>query len=144
MEENIRSVLRKVSKEKKVLAIESTFSVELDQEVEEMVIRDLKRMKSECEEYFTEAAISGSENKKKKALASFLLQVNESYFEKKVLFIDTQQQQEKEQYVYLRSSYAVKLYYLARVVFGPALLNRFVVWNTYHYRLDFKVKISSV
>jgi hypothetical protein len=71
--------------------------------------------------------------------ARLWLMPNKSY--KKVILVDGQ---EKADNVYLRSDAALASYYFARVVFGPALVNRLVICNkTITCKVDFKVKVSS-
>jgi hypothetical protein len=152
-EEGIRRAQRKIAEEKKALAIESTFSVEIDPDLEKMMVSKLKDMKSKCaEEFKTRKDLKrGSSGK-----AFFVLRPNNNYT--KVMLninnardaqeprenqIKSESPEEDSKSFYLDSPAAYAQYYSVRLVFGPALANRlFICSKTLHYRVDFKVKIS--
>lgn len=142
VKESIKRAARKASQEGKVLAIESTFCVEVDPDLETMVIRKLKRMMSNNDKYMERIYEKNGDNDSGPSCpgkARLWLMPNKSY--KKVMLVDGQ---EKADNVYLRSNAALASYYFARIVFGPALVNRLVICNkTITCRVDFKVKASS-
>ncbi len=144
VKENIKRAVRKASQEGKVLAIESTFCVDVDPDLETMIISKLKRMISNYDKYMesiNEKENGGMDSGPRHSLnkACLWLMPNKSYA--KVILVDGQ---EKADNVYLRSNAALACYYFARIVFGPALANRLVICNkTITCRVDFKVKVSS-
>ena len=131
---DVESMLSKALSSRKfgkrsILAVESTLTVEIDPDIEELITNELQEIISD--RVFVDRA--------------FIVYPNKSYFLNKIMFLKMGSKEDVDvdgdgSHVYTDTLWAVFL----RFALGAHLINRLIIWSTtVHCRLDFKVKICS-